>query len=127
MLNGLAGPTVMNAAPFLSTTWFSADERATATAIASMLSYLGGACAFLVGPLLVPAPNGTSPLLAAESSRAHIKDSIETVLYAGNLKSFLLHFSLLFVYQITSNEMEGLTYANAHNVLSLFYNMEVPF
>ncbi|XP_004467207.1 solute carrier family 49 member 4 [Dasypus novemcinctus] len=82
MLNGLAGPTVMNAAPFLSTTWFSADERATATAIASMLSYLGGACAFLVGPLVVPAPNGTSPLLAAENSRAHIKDRIETVLYA---------------------------------------------
>ncbi|XP_001167764.2 solute carrier family 49 member 4 [Pan troglodytes] len=82
MLNGLAGPTVMNAAPFLSTTWFSADERATATAIASMLSYLGGACAFLVGPLVVPAPNGTSPLLAAESSRVHIKDRIEAVLYA---------------------------------------------
>ncbi|KAL6080762.1 hypothetical protein STEG23_013952 [Scotinomys teguina] len=82
ILNGLAGPTVMNAAPFLSTTWFSADERATATAIASMLSYLGGACAFLVGPLVVPAPNGTSPLLTAESSRAHIKDRIETVLYA---------------------------------------------
>ncbi|CAK6441720.1 unnamed protein product [Pipistrellus nathusii] len=82
LLNGLAGPTVMNAAPFLSTTWFSADERATATAIASMLSYLGGACAFLVGPLLVPAPNGTSPLLASENSRAHIKDRIETVLYA---------------------------------------------
>lgn len=86
MLNGLAGPTVMNAAPFLSTTWFSADERATATAIASMLSYLGGACAFLVGPLVVPAPNGTSPLLASETSRTHIKDLIETVLYAGILK-----------------------------------------
>ncbi|XP_061049156.1 solute carrier family 49 member 4 isoform X3 [Eubalaena glacialis] len=82
LLNGLAGPTVMNAAPFLSTTWFSADERATATAIASMLSYLGGACAFLVGPLVVPAPNGTAPLLASENSRAHIKDRIETVLYA---------------------------------------------
>ncbi|KAB0358592.1 hypothetical protein FD755_014361 [Muntiacus reevesi] len=82
LLNGLAGPTVMNAAPFLSTTWFSADERATATAIASMLSYLGGACAFLVGPLVVPAPNGTAPLLASENSRAHIKDLIETVLYA---------------------------------------------
>ncbi|XP_030895089.1 solute carrier family 49 member 4 [Leptonychotes weddellii] len=82
LLNGLAGPTVMNAAPFLSTTWFSADERATATAIASMLSYLGGACAFLVGPLVVPAPNGTSPLLASETSRTHIKDLIEAVLYA---------------------------------------------
>lgn len=86
ILNGLAGPTVMNAAPFLSTTWFSADERATATAIASMLSYLGGACAFLVGPLVVPAPNGTAPLLTSESSRDHIKDRIETVLYAGTLE-----------------------------------------
>lgn len=97
LLNGLAGPTVMNAAPFLSTTWFSADERATATAIASMLSYLGGACAFLVGPLLVPAPNGTSPLLASENSRAHIKDRIETVLYAGILTFifFLLYSCLL--------------------------------
>ncbi|XP_012495048.1 PREDICTED: disrupted in renal carcinoma protein 2 [Propithecus coquereli] len=93
MLNGLAGPTVMNAAPFLSTTWFSADERATATAIASMLSYLGGACAFLVGPLVVPAPNGTSPLLASESSRAHIKDRIETVLYAGNLNGVFAGWS----------------------------------
>lgn len=101
----------MNAAPFLSTTWFSADERATATAIASMLSYLGGACAFLVGPLVVPAPNGTSPLFASENSRAHIKDRIETVLYAGILKFifFLLHFIFYpshlpsnFVYQITS-------------------------
>lgn len=90
LLNGLAGPTVMNAAPFLSTTWFSADERATATAIASMLSYLGGACAFLVGPLVVPAPNGTAPLLASENSRAHIKDRIETVLYAGILRFIFL-------------------------------------
>lgn len=100
ILNGLAGPTVMNAAPFLSTTWFSADERATATAIASMLSYLGGACAFLVGPLVVPAPNGTAPLLAAESSRAHIKDRIETVLYAGALKIFFSSSCILwFLFQ----------------------------
>uniref|UniRef100_A0A7M4DZI0 Solute carrier family 49 member 4 n=1 Tax=Crocodylus porosus TaxID=8502 RepID=A0A7M4DZI0_CROPO len=84
LLNGLAGPTVMNAAPFLSTTWFSPDERATATAIASMLSYLGAACAFLVGPLVVPSPNGTShlPLASSESSTEHIKDRIEAVLYA---------------------------------------------
>lgn len=123
ILNGLAGPTVMNAAPFLSTTWFSADERATATAIASMLSYLGGACAFLVGPLVVPAPNGTSPLLAAESSRAHIKDRIETVLYAGTVELFffLVFFgihsslcSLVLVCQIISQ-----------TVLSLYY-MEIP-
>ncbi|XP_048725773.1 solute carrier family 49 member 4 isoform X5 [Caretta caretta] len=83
LLNGLAGPTVMNAAPFLSTTWFSPDERATATAIASLLNYLGAACAFLVGPLVVPSPNGTSHLpLASESNSEHIKDRIEAVLYA---------------------------------------------
>lgn len=47
-----------------------------------MLSYLNGACAFLIQPLVIPASNGTAPLLAAGSSRAHIKDRIETVLYA---------------------------------------------
>lgn len=84
LLNGLAGPTVMNAAPFLSTTWFSPDERATATAIASLLNYLGCAGAFLVGPLVVPSPNGTSHLpLLSQSSTEHIKDRIEAVLYAG--------------------------------------------
>lgn len=84
LLNGLAGPTVMNAAPFLSTTWFSPDERATATAIASLLNYLGAAGAFLVGPLVVPSPNTTSHLpLASQSNTEHIKDRIEAVLYAG--------------------------------------------
>lgn len=84
MLNGLAGPTVSSAAPLLSTTWFSLDERATATAIASLIAYFGGACAFLIGPLVVPGPNGTSTLpLVSESSTEHIKDRIEAVLYAG--------------------------------------------
>nr|XP_056717414.1 solute carrier family 49 member 4 [Euleptes europaea] len=83
LLNGLAGPTVTSAAPFLSTTWFSPDERATATAIASLISYLGGAFSFLVGPLVVPGPNGSStPPLASESSPEYIKDRIEAVLYA---------------------------------------------
>ncbi|KAM3917223.1 solute carrier family 49 member 4 isoform 2-T2 [Leptodactylus fuscus] len=82
LLNGFAGPTAMNAGPFLSTTWFSPDERATATAIASMLNYLGGACAFLIGPLIVPAPdNSTSPFLTGGHT-ATIKDRIETVMYA---------------------------------------------
>uniref|UniRef100_A0A803TSI3 Solute carrier family 49 member 4 n=1 Tax=Anolis carolinensis TaxID=28377 RepID=A0A803TSI3_ANOCA len=83
LLNGLAGPTVSSAAPFLSTTWFSPDERATATAIASLLVYLGGACAFLVGPLMVPGPNGTSATpLPHDISPELIKDRIEAVLYA---------------------------------------------
>ncbi|XP_075685156.1 solute carrier family 49 member 4 isoform X2 [Rhinoderma darwinii] len=82
LLNGFAGPTAMNAGPFLSTTWFSPDERATATAIASMLNYFGGACAFLIGPLIVPAPNDTSSSLLGEGHTATIKDRIEAVMYA---------------------------------------------
>ncbi|CAI9531835.1 unnamed protein product [Staurois parvus] len=82
LLNGFAGPTAMNAAPFLSTTWFPPDERATATAIASMLNYLGGACAFLIGPLVVPAPNATSSGLLSTDNVGSIKDRIEAVLYA---------------------------------------------
>ncbi|XP_068102311.1 solute carrier family 49 member 4 [Hyperolius riggenbachi] len=83
LMNGFAGPTAMNAAPFLSTTWFPPDERATATAVASMLNYLGGACAFLVGPLIVPPPNSTagSSLWSGGHIRP-IKDRIEAVLYA---------------------------------------------
>ncbi|CAH2305014.1 disrupted in renal carcinoma 2 [Pelobates cultripes] len=82
LLNGLAGPTVMTAAPFLSTTWFSPDERATATAVASMLNYLGSACAFVVGPLIVPPPNVTSNLPQGLEHFGTIKDRIEEVLYA---------------------------------------------
>ncbi|KAM8933780.1 solute carrier family 49 member 4 [Pelodytes ibericus] len=82
LMNGLAGPTVMNAAPFLSTTWFSPDERATATAVASMLSYFGSACAFLIGPLIVPAPNASSILSSEPGHLGPIKDRIEEVMYA---------------------------------------------
>lgn len=83
LMNGFAGPTAMNAGPFLSTTWFPPDERATATAIASMLNYLGGAGAFLIGPLVVPAPpNGTFSGLLSTDYIGSIKDRIEAVLYA---------------------------------------------
>ncbi|XP_064420002.1 solute carrier family 49 member 4 [Latimeria chalumnae] len=81
LLNGVAGPTVLNAPPFLSTTWFAPDQRATATAVASLVGYFGAACAFLVGPLVVPAPNGTSLLkLAVDRSTAHIRDRVQLVL-----------------------------------------------
>ncbi|XP_069790899.1 solute carrier family 49 member 4 isoform X2 [Narcine bancroftii] len=91
LFNGLAGPVVVNAPPFLSTTWFAPDERATATAIASLFNYFGGACAFLVGPLVVPAPNGTTPLLTASSHGTEsIKDHIQTLLYAEFALTFLL-------------------------------------
>lgn len=84
-LNGLAGPTIMSAGPFLSTTWFAPDQRATATAVASLFCYLGGAASFVVGPLVVPAPNNTqatSTVAAAATSDNFIRDRIQLVMYA---------------------------------------------
>lgn len=85
LLNGLAGPTIMSAGPFLSTTWFPPDQRATATAVASLFSYLGGAASFIVGPLVVPAPNNTQAPAAtgAAVSSSFIRDKIQLVMYAG--------------------------------------------
>lgn len=86
LLNGLAGPTIMSAGPLLSTTWFAPDQRATATAIASLIGYLGSACAFLIGPLAVPAPNGTMGSTIYWNQN-HIGDRIQFVLYAGRVLS----------------------------------------
>ncbi|KAG7220313.1 hypothetical protein INR49_010147 [Caranx melampygus] len=82
-LNGLAGPTIMSAGPYLSTTWFAPDQRATATAVASLFSYLGGATSFIVGPLVVPAPNdtqATTTMAAAAVSDSSIRDRIQLVI-----------------------------------------------
>ncbi|TWW80369.1 Disrupted in renal carcinoma protein 2 -like protein [Takifugu flavidus] len=95
LLNGLAGPTIMSAGPFLSTTWFSPDQRATATAVASLFSYLGGSGSFLVGPLLVPAPNDTK--LAAAVSNGAIRDKIQLVMYA-ELAAIAVLFAAILLY-----------------------------
>lgn len=83
-LNGLAGPTIMSSGPFLSTTWFAPDQRATATAVASLFCYLGSAASFLVGPLAVPAPNRTGAATTAGPavSDSAIRDRIQLVMYA---------------------------------------------
>ncbi|PWA28416.1 hypothetical protein CCH79_00015932 [Gambusia affinis] len=81
-LNGLAGPTIMSAGPYLSTTWFAPDQRATATAVASLFSYLGGAASFIVGPLIVPAPNDSQTATVAPPSTAFIQSRIQLVMYA---------------------------------------------
>ncbi|XP_075887121.1 solute carrier family 49 member 4 [Nelusetta ayraudi] len=102
-LNGLAGPTIMSAGPFLSTTWFAPDQRATATALATLFSYLGGAASFLVGPLAVPAPNNTATgPKAAEAgapamSDSSIRDSIQLVMYA-ELAAVALLFAAILLY-----------------------------
>lgn len=98
LLNGLAGPTIMSAGPLLSTTWFGPDQRATATAIASLIGYLGSAGAFLIGPLVVPAPNETHIASGTiHLDQNHIKDRIQFVLYSGALLSATNPQTLLFL------------------------------
>lgn len=97
LLNGLAGPTIMSAGPLLSTTWFAPDQRATATAIASLIGYLGSACAFLIGPLAVPAPNGTVGSTVYWNQN-HIGDRIQFVLYAEAGMIAALFVAVLFYF-----------------------------
>ncbi|XP_051938475.1 solute carrier family 49 member 4 [Hippocampus zosterae] len=103
LLNGLAGPTIMSAGPFLSTTWFAPDQRATATAVASLFSYLGGAAAFVAGPLIVPAPNGTQAVgrrvsAPAPGLDAVIREKIQLVMYAELAAIAALFVAVLFYF-----------------------------
>ncbi|XP_047457959.1 solute carrier family 49 member 4 [Mugil cephalus] len=99
LLNGLAGPTIMSAGPYLSTTWFAPDQRATATAVASLFCYLGGAMSFVVGPLVVPAPNDThaGTTASAAVTDRFIRERIQIVMYA-ELAAIAVLFAAVLVY-----------------------------
>lgn len=99
LLNGLAGPTIMSAGPFLSTTWFAPDQRATATAVASLFSYLGGAASFIIGPLVVPAPNNTQTFTSTVSVgyENFIRDRIQMIMYA-ELATIAVLFVAVLIY-----------------------------
>lgn len=56
----------MGAPPLVSSTWFPPHQRATATAISSLMSYVGISVSFGVGPFVLnpsevaePPPNAT--------------------------------------------------------------------
>lgn len=56
----------MGAPPLVSSTWFPPQQRATATAIASLMSYVGISLSFAIGPFILnpsevaDRPNDTS-------------------------------------------------------------------
>ncbi|KAK7495669.1 hypothetical protein BaRGS_00013116 [Batillaria attramentaria] len=66
-LNGMAGPVVQGGGALFSNLWFPPGQRATSTAIATLVGYMGNSLAFILGPELVPSPptggdsNGTIP------------------------------------------------------------------
>ena len=49
MFIGLAGPVVFTAGPVVSALWFPPRQRATATAIATIMGFAGAAGVFVVG------------------------------------------------------------------------------
>ncbi|KAL3831879.1 hypothetical protein ACJMK2_023576 [Sinanodonta woodiana] len=53
-LNGVAGPVGMGGPPVVSAEWFPPHQRTTSTAISVVISTLGIATSFLLGPYLVP-------------------------------------------------------------------------
>ncbi|XP_072020912.1 solute carrier family 49 member 4-like [Amphiura filiformis] len=50
---GLAGPVLMACPPLVSATWFPPHQRTTSTAYLTAMAYMGVACSFLIGPLIV--------------------------------------------------------------------------
>lgn len=77
-LNDLAAPVAMGAPPLVSSTWFPPNQRATATAIASLTSYVGISISFGVGPFVLnpsevadlPTVNITAPDSIAAGSNS---------------------------------------------------------
>ncbi|XP_067649130.1 solute carrier family 49 member 4-like isoform X1 [Haliotis asinina] len=54
ILNGLAGPIAMGAVPKVSSVWFPASERTTASTVIAVVLGLGITAAFYIGPQVVP-------------------------------------------------------------------------
>ena len=72
-LNDLAAPVAMGAPPLVSSTWFPPHQRATATAISSLMSYVGISISFGVGPFVL------NPSEVADQPNATTNDSFADV------------------------------------------------
>jgi len=113
----------MSAGPLLSTTWFAPDQRATATAVASLIGYLGSACSFLIGPLAVPAPNDTEKLGSTSTiywTQNHIGDRIQFVLYAGTVYSAVCSIRR---YSVVSCQSSNSIHSDSESILNYFKHL----
>ena len=71
--NDLAAPVAMGAPPLVSSTWFPPNQRATATAISSLTSYVGISISFGVGPFVLNPSEVANPPSTVNST---IVDSV---------------------------------------------------
>ncbi|XP_046553153.1 solute carrier family 49 member 4 homolog [Haliotis rubra] len=79
-LNGLGGPVGMFGVPVLSSVWFGPHERTTSTALTLVISNMGLALSFVVGPILVP--DRTNP----NCTNVKNNESIHMTTYTSDLE-----------------------------------------
>lgn len=63
--NDLGAPVAMGAPPLVSSTWFPPNQRATATAISTLTSYIGISVSFVVAPFILDPKDLTSSFNAS--------------------------------------------------------------
>ncbi|KAL8563241.1 hypothetical protein ACOMHN_065883 [Nucella lapillus] len=66
ILIGIGGSVPFGGVSLLAATWFPPTQRATATAVSSIFSYLGVALSFIIGPQLVPEPPNITSIASAD-------------------------------------------------------------
>ncbi|EDO48894.1 predicted protein, partial [Nematostella vectensis] len=96
-LNDLGAPVAMGAPPLLSSTWFPPNQRATATAISTLTSYVGISASFLVAPFIVNPNDFTNNTFHNNMTVGKARDGIQIYLYAElGLAGLLLVLVLLY-------------------------------
>ncbi|XP_046573339.1 solute carrier family 49 member 4 homolog [Haliotis rubra] len=60
IMNGLASTVPFAGPALVSATWFPPKQRATATAMSAIFSFIGISVGFIIGPLFVPQPDKPS-------------------------------------------------------------------
>lgn len=73
-LNDLAAPVAMGGPPLVSSTWFPPHQRATATAISSLMSYVGISVSFGIGPFVLNPSEVADPPNSTEESLVEVKN-----------------------------------------------------
>lgn len=93
----LAAPVAMGGPPLVSSTWFPPHQRATATAIASLMSYVGISISFGVGPFILNPSEIADPPNSTEESLVDIRNISNRMSWHDAL-SKARHHIMLYMY-----------------------------
>ena len=91
ILNGIPSIVVTSAPPAVSSAWFPADERVTATSISQMLNNMGTGLSFLLASLIVKDPGGLNTSQNVSSQyREEMRHSVNTYLIVLTVPAIIL-------------------------------------